>query len=116
MHVTNKKSGNMTQLHDKYLLTSLYSKKASNVSKQADFVDIHMNKTTVHNGHVRMHLLFSLLCFSHHFRTWLFSKIMFVQADYELLLLNKESADYWGQNTNRCLQEIVEEIRTNNIF
>ena len=46
MHVTNKKSGNMTQLHDKYLLTSLYTKKASNLSKQADFVDIHMNKTT----------------------------------------------------------------------
>ena len=46
MHVTNKKSGNMTQLHDKYLLTSLYTKKASNLSKQADFVDFHMNKIT----------------------------------------------------------------------
>ena len=46
MHVTNKKSGNMTRLHDKNLLTSLYTKKASNLSKQADFVDIHMNKTT----------------------------------------------------------------------
>ena len=45
MHVTNKNYGNMTQLHDKYLLTSLYTKKASNLSKQADFVDIHMNKT-----------------------------------------------------------------------
>ena len=41
---------------------------------------------------------------------------MFVQADYELLLLNKENADYWFQNTNRCPQEIVEEIRANNIF
>ena len=46
VHVTNNKSGNMNQLHDKYLLTSLYTKKASNLSKQADFVDIHMNKTT----------------------------------------------------------------------
>ena len=47
MHITNKKSVNyMTQLHDKYLLTSLYTKKASHLSKQADFVDIHMNKTT----------------------------------------------------------------------
>ena len=41
---------------------------------------------------------------------------MFVQADYELLLLNKESADYWCQKTNRCPQEIVEENRANDMF
>ena len=46
MHVTNKKSGNMSQLHDKYLPTSLYTKKPAIFPKQADFVDIHMNKTT----------------------------------------------------------------------
>ena len=113
-HVTNKKSGNMTQLHDKYLHTSLYTKKASNLSKQADFVDIHMNKTT------KMDMFectyYSIYCAFHITSEDDCSLIMFVQADYELLLLNKESSDYWCQNTNRCPQEIVEEIRTNNIF
>ena len=97
MHVTNKKSGNLTQLHDKYFLTSLYTKR-----RPAIFLN-KLTSTEVcrlkRHGHVRRHLL---LCISHHLTRWLVSKIIFVQVDYELLLQNKESTVYWCQNTNRC--------------